>query len=101
MSVNGIDKTMNSTYRSQILKETLVAWEDADLAAYKLACALGILPPEDGTYSGFREHKSIFWGANPLGESLGRFLDDLVRNSVLQYDEDAMMFRWNKDFKAA
>ncbi len=90
---------MNTHSKSQVLKEALADWEDADLAAYKLACALGILPPEDGSYDGFRTCKSLFWGANPLGESLGKFLDELAKNNVLKYDETQMKFKWNEDFK--
>lgn len=86
----------NPEFRS--LRETLTQWEDADIAAYKLGCALGVLPPEDGSYNGFQAVKHLFWGANSLGETLSGFLDELVRCNVLQYDEDNVKFRWNPDF---
>lgn len=84
--------------KSQILKETLADWEDPDLAAYKLACALGVFPPEDGSLNEFRNFKWMFWGANSLGDSLGGILDELAKNQVLKHDETTMKFKWNADF---
>ncbi len=89
---------MNTYPKSQILKETLSDWEDPDLTAYKLACALGIFPPEDGGFNEFRNFKWMFWGANPFGDSLGGILDELVRIGVLTYDESAMKYKWNPEF---
>ncbi|GAA1654594.1 hypothetical protein GCM10009828_100150 [Actinoplanes couchii] len=41
------------------------AWHDGDGAAYELAVALGVLPPD-----AFAEHKWVFWAANPFGDGL-------------------------------
>jgi len=81
--------------QSQVLRETLAEWEDSDVAMYKLACSLGILPPEDGSFDGFRACKWVFRSANPLGDELGGFLSDLVACKVLEFDERTRRFRWN------
>src|SRR5262245_20847240 len=91
-------RPMNGNQKSQILKDALTTWEDFDVATYKLACALGIFPPDQGGYDGLRTHKWFFWSANPLGETLGRFLDELAKHGVLEYDENEMKFRWNENF---
>lgn len=81
--------------KSQLLKETLADWESIDLASYKLACSLGILPPEDGSYDGYQEFKSVFNSPNPLNEILIDFLSELADRDVLEFDEKREAFRWN------
>ena len=85
------------------LKEALSDWVDSDVATYYLACCLGLMGPEDGSFSDFRQAKAVFWGANELGESLGRFLDRLVECGVLEFDDTAphYRFRWNPAFKGS
>jgi hypothetical protein len=89
---------MNGNQKSQTLKDALTTWHDPDTATYRLACALGIVPPDQGDYDGFREHKWLFCSANPLGETLGRFLLELANNGVIEYDENKMKFRWSETF---
>jgi len=93
---------MKPTLKMVTLKELLAEWQDFDAAAYKLACCLGILPPDDGSTSGFGATKHLFWGANVLGESLGRFLDELVKCEVLEFDDKGtnLRYRWNPKFVA-
>jgi hypothetical protein len=79
------------------LKEALGDWVDADIATYYLACCLGLMGPEDGSLDRFRDAKHVFWGANELGENLGRFLESLVACGVLE--ERDLRYRWNSAFK--
>lgn len=85
------------------LKEALAGWADFDVAAYCLACCLGLMGPEDGSLAGLRSAKHVFWGANCLGESLGRFLQELVECGVLEFDdsETNLRYRWNPSFKGS
>lgn len=87
--------------KSQLLKETLADWESIDLASYKLACSLGILPPEDGSYDGYRACKWVFNSSNPLNETLIDFLSELVNRGVLEYDNEHLGFRWNPKWDPA
>jgi hypothetical protein len=84
--------------KSQLLKETLIEWEDFDVASYKLACCLGVLPPEDGSFEGFRNVKWMFASANPVGHSMGQILEDLAETGVLQFDRDNVKIRWNPNY---
>ena len=85
------------------LKVALADWVDSDVATYCLACCLGLMGPEDGSLDGFRSAKHVFWGANELGESLGRFMDQLVACGVLEYDDSGTnsRFRWSPSFKGS
>jgi hypothetical protein len=81
------------------LKVKLVNWEDPDSAAYGIACCLGIIPQEDGVFLNMSSVKATFWGANPVGDLLYKFLHKLVTCGVLEYDEENEEYRWNNDFK--
>jgi len=81
------------------LKEALADWVDGDVAMYYLACCLGLMGPEDGSLDGFRHAKHIFWAANQLGESLGRFMNTLVECGVLEFRTSGHAYRWNPSFK--
>jgi hypothetical protein len=83
------------------LKEALVDWVDADVATYYLACSLGLMGPEDGSFEEFRGAKHVFWSANQLGDALGRFMDTLVECGVLEFAGTGNMpaYRWNSSFK--
>jgi hypothetical protein len=83
---------------SQTLKRSLADWTDADMAAYYVAIALGVAPDPGGEWDFWGGKKWMFWSANPLGEGLGRILDMLAENGVLEKDEDGMKFRWNPKF---
>jgi hypothetical protein len=92
--------TFPAHFRS--LKVALADWVDADVATYYLACCLGLMGPEDGSLDGFRDAKHVFWGANELGESLGRFMDQLVACGVLEFDQQtSYRYRWNPSFKGS
>jgi hypothetical protein len=84
--------------KSQILKETLDDWEDSDIAMYKLACSLGLLPPEDGSYDGFRDYKSLFFIKNDYVFQLNGILNALVHLKVLEFDEETAKYRWNPNW---
>ena len=90
---------VNSKSSSQILKDTLADWASPDIAAYKLACALGILPPENGSFEGFRDAKALFGAASPLGDVLGSTLDRLAEAGVLEFEPNRLKYRWNTKFK--
>ena len=86
---------MNPEIKFETLKQALADWQDFDAAGYRLACCLGIFP------NGAPGPKHLYWGANPLGESLGRFLDELVSLGVLEFDDAGtnLRYRWNPAFK--
>ena len=82
------------------LKIWLAKWEDSDSAAYAIGCCLGIISQEeDGSFVGMTSVKATFWGANPIGDMLYRFLRELVTCAVLEYDEENEKYRWNNNFK--
>ena len=87
----------------QSLKVALVDWVDSDIATYYLACCLGLMGPEDGSLEEFRDAKHVFWSANDLGDSLGGFMQELVRCGVLEFDdsEASYRYRWNPLFKGS
>jgi hypothetical protein len=91
--------TLPANFRT--LKEALADWADSDVATYYLACCLGLMEPDDGSLAGFRNAKRVFWGANPLGECLGRFIHELVACGVLEFDDSDTnsRYRWNPSFK--
>jgi hypothetical protein len=90
---------MNRYPASQVLKETLSEWESAEVAAYKLACSLGIVPPEDGSFDGYRDAKALFGAASELGDILCQALDSLTAAGVLEFDPERIKYRWNRGFK--
>ena len=79
------------------LKEYLNEWTDLDVAAYLLACSLGVMNPENG-YAGY---KSIFWTTNPLADLLIEILEKLVGIKILEVrDKPDVQYRWNSSFEA-
>jgi len=95
------DMTFPAHFES--LKVALAEWADADVATYYLACCLGLMGPEDGSFNGFHNAKHVFWSANRLGESLGHFMDELVACGVLEFDDSGTncRYRWNRSFKGS
>ena len=87
----------------QSLKVALSDWVDSDVATYYLACCLGLMGPEDGSLNEFHHAKHVFWGANQLGESLGRFMAELAECGVLEFDDEGTncRYRWNPSFKGS
>jgi len=80
----------------ETLKFVLQNWVDADVAAYRLACILGILPPDDATLDRFNESKHMFWSADPLGETIGRFLQSLTDLGIVEFDPQRLAYRWKR-----
>jgi hypothetical protein len=81
---------------TQALKDQLADWTDFDFAAFYLSQHLGLLSPEIEKMAGA---KWVFWSANPIGDALGRILEELTELGVLEYDPEELRFRWNPEFK--
>lgn len=76
------------------LKEKLSDWVCWEGAEFELAVALGLM--EEG-HESWIKHKGIFWTANPLGDALGRMLQDLAKVGVLEYrTEPDHEYRWKQ-----
>ena len=82
------------------LQERLTAWIDWDGAIYELGVCLGFWP-EFGAPSGedqWNGVKSVMWSANPLGDAMSLFLDNLVEEGCLEKSKDGMQFRWKPGY---
>lgn len=77
--------------------ESMSDWHDWDLAEYKLAICLGLLPPDSGTFENFTKYKYLWWSNNGLGNFLYSTLQSLVQLGILEFDEEER-FRWNANF---
>jgi hypothetical protein len=77
------------------LKQSLSDWTDIDIAQYRLAVSLGLMP--DGAWHAGA--KGVFWTDNPMGNALAAILDTLTDANVLEKrDEPDFQYRWNPDF---
>lgn len=81
------------------LRERLVDWQDADVAAYHLGAVLNLFPPTETAdpLAHYREIKHVFWANNPLGYALEMFLRALVGAGVLETptgDDAFDRYRW-------
>jgi hypothetical protein len=77
-----------------LLKETLQDWEDADIARYCVACALGFVE-FDSQYAKFGEFKGVFWTPNPVSDFLEEILDRMVEFGFLERNED-FQYRYSR-----
>lgn len=78
------------------LKIYLSEWTDIDISAWYLAIVLGILEDQNS----FSNNKWVFWSENSLGNSLFKFLDDLVKIGVLlKRDEPDFQYKWNQCYE--
>jgi hypothetical protein len=92
---------MTSPAHFSTLKVALADWVERDIAAYYLACSLGLMGPEDGSLEGFREVKHVFCSDNHLGLALDNFMLALVTSGVLEHDDVGSndRFKWNPSLK--
>lgn len=84
------------------LAEHLEEWTDIDVAAYRLAVALGLMaPPQpDAGPFDFGGRKDLFWTDNPLGNLMFRTLEEMVTLGALDtHPNDEHLFRWNRDYQ--
>jgi hypothetical protein len=78
------------------LKIRLKEWTDWDGAMFCLAKSLGMM---DETVNFAVEAKHVFWSANPVGDFLGKTLDELVEIGFLEKrDEPDFQYRYNSAF---
>ena len=80
------------------LKEHLADWTEFDVAGLHLGRCLGVFGPENELVI---DIKHVFWSAHPVGESLVRFLDQLVVNGVLEHDAEHLRYRWSSSFRGS
>jgi hypothetical protein len=73
-------------------REVLREWTDSDVAMFALGRALGFFPVEGG-FDAFQEEKHVFWSNNDLGNALGKMLDALVDEGLMER-RDNPEFRW-------
>lgn len=73
------------------LKELLKERTDFDIAAYYLACCLGLIEYEE-SFAKFRETKHIYWTRNRLGDLLYQTLEKLVELEILDKNDDG--YQW-------
>jgi len=83
---------------SYTLREQLSDWTDFDMAGLHVGKCLGIFGPE---VTHVTDIKHVFWSAHPVGESIGRFLDALVKAEVLDHDQEHLRYRWNASFRGS
>ena len=79
-------------------RELIKDWEDQDIAAYYLACCLG-LAVYDASFNTFRETKRLFWTKNPTSKLLYEMLEKMVESEMLEFDDDETRYRWNNAFE--
>jgi hypothetical protein len=88
------------------LQERLAGWTDWDIVAYELGACLGFWPefgaPADVENLNDPWHgvKGVMWAANPLGDALYVFMQELVKEGCLErHDEPDIQYRWNPNYK--
>lgn len=79
------------------LREKLKDWTDIDIIMHYLAIVLGIDKPFEETDDKW-EYKWVYWTNNSISKLLDNMIQDLVKNGILEYDEEEMMFRWNPNW---
>jgi hypothetical protein len=83
----------------QSLKQELADWTDFDVAGLQLGRCLGVFGPD---ITAVHHVKSVFCSNDePVGGILLRLLDQLVRDGVLDYDDDEQRYRWNSSFRGS
>ena len=78
------------------LSEALKEWTDWDVAEHKLACVLGIVDEEKGSFS--LDYKWIYWCNNRTGNTLSEILTSLIELGFLQFIEEEERVRYNEGF---
>ncbi len=78
------------------LAEALHDWTDWDIAEHELACVLGIVDEEKGSFG--LEFKWIYWSNNRTGNTLGDILTSLMELGFLEYDKEEEKLRHNAGF---
>ena len=81
------------------LKIKLKEWTDCDYAMHALAQSMGVM---DETVPLIGDAKHVFWSDNPVGNMLGKTLDELVEIGFLEKrdesDGDGLQYRYNSAF---
>jgi len=78
-----------------MLKNDLREWEDVDIAAFYLACNLGLMKKGDFPVKA----KFVFHSANKIGDALYKMLHDLEGLGILERHPTEHQFRWNFQFE--
>ena len=71
-------------------------WVDFDIAAYYLACVIGIVD-YDASFDEFRRTKALYWTDNKVGNLLYDMIGNMADAELLEKDEERG-YRWNKLF---
>ncbi len=82
--------------KKKTLSEELKDWTDWDVAAHKLACILGIVDEEKGSFS--LDYKWIYWCNNKTGNTLSDILTSLIELGFLEIRSEEERVRLNKNF---
>jgi hypothetical protein len=94
--VRRVDNSSGNLMPHSTLRETLLNWTDADIAAYHLALCLGLMSV-DVDFAVKAKH--VFWTDNNIGNLLYQILEELAQQAVLEKrDEPDYQFRWNSEF---
>jgi hypothetical protein len=80
------------------LKDELADWADFDVAGLYVGRCLGVFAPD---ITSVTQIKHVFWSAHPVGETITKFLRQLVEAGVLEYDDEHLRFRWNQAFRGS
>lgn len=79
--------------------KSLNNYTDIDLIGFMIAKDLGII---DDKYNYHLDCKHVFNSKNIIGDLIYEFIEDLVKNGVLEEDPDNFMkLRWNPKFKGS
>jgi hypothetical protein len=82
------------------LKERFSDWVIWDKAEYELGVVLGLWVEFDAPGDLWHGAKGIIWSANPLGDTLGEFLIQLVKIGILERSEEPnIQYRWSENVK--
>ena len=84
--------------KDKTLKDFLEDWVDIDGVMRKLGQHIGIFEEKEPGVGLGPSYKKFFWSANPVGDALGSMLEELRKIGALEFNDEEIQYRWNKNF---
>src|SRR5689334_453077 len=75
--------------------EEMSDWTDWDVAHFAIGRAIGVFDRDYGEIANIAE---VFYTSNPIGESLLKIADELVKVGYLEHDPDRQKYRLKRGF---